>query len=75
MVPLLFEQIIFLETFEESKTAHLVGELGPHGEGEGVLASGESGMTQTDFLRLDDGDFPEPIVWSLCFKPCRLDGL
>lgn len=41
---------------------YLVGELGPHGEGEGVLAKGESGMTQTDFLRLDDGDFPDPIV-------------
>lgn len=42
--------------------ANLVGELGPHGDGEGVLARGESGMTQTDFLRLDDGDFPDPIV-------------
>lgn len=41
---------------------YLVGELGPHGDGDGVLANGESGMTHTDFLRLDDGDFPAPIV-------------
>jgi hypothetical protein len=57
------------------KVSHLVGELGPRiGDGEGVLANGDNGMTQTDFLRLDDGDLPDPIECSLCFKPCRLDG-
>lgn len=46
----------------QARKTHLVGELGPRiGEGDGVRASGDNGMTQTDFLRLDDGDLPEPI--------------
>lgn len=49
--------------------SYLVGELGTQGDGDGVLAKGLNGMTQTDFLLLVEGDFPAPIVWSLCFKP------
>lgn len=57
------------------KASYLVGELGaPEDDGDGVRASGLSGIWQTDFLRLDDGDFPEPIVCNLCFNPCKLDG-
>ena len=48
--------------FKVSIKTHLVGELGPKiGEGDGVRANGDNGMTQTDFRRLDDGDFPDPI--------------
>lgn len=62
----------------------LVGEAG-NGEGEGVLANGERGICPTDFLLLCTAGeqtgpaackaFGHPVVWSLCFRPCKVEGL
>lgn len=57
-----------------------VGEAGK-GDGEGVRASGDNGMCPTDFLRLGTDVevvckfFVLPVVCSLCFNPCKVDGL
>ena len=51
----------------------LVGEMG-RGLGDGVRASGESGMCPTD-LRLDGECKFLVLIWSLCLRPCRDEGL
>lgn len=60
-----------------------VGDAG-RGEGEGVRASGESGICPTDFRRLGTlgheglavcNVFEHPDECSLCFNPCKVEGL